>query len=205
MDPLLFWFFSSGPQVTATFALIAQAASISLQGNASPGSGTGFVQMAAQSAAMAFSGIVSPPSTGAGITHNDGLRTAMANLVVGNFPAWASGPNQVIKVYAGIEPATCATPLSGNVLLSTITAITWGTATNGQVTMTSSSPDTNVANTGTATFFRIYQTAAVDPTNAIFQGSVGLTAADMTVTSTLFVSGGSFTLINGASTYTAPQ
>jgi hypothetical protein len=138
------------------------------------------------------------------VTHVGALRTDLANLVVGNSTTWSSGSAQKLKIYAGTPPANAAASLSGNTLLSTITGMSWGAAVSGVATLSASTSDPSIANTGTATFFRLYQTAGADPANVILQGTVGTSGADLIVNSTSFTASGTFALVNASCTYQAP-
>jgi hypothetical protein len=97
-----------------------------------------------------------------------------------------------IKIFTGAMPATCETADSGT-LLSTLTLSTTAFAaatdpgTTGLATATANAitSDTNAAATGTAGYFRAYDSAGV----CIVQGTVGTSAADMILNTTSIVSG----------------
>ena len=97
-----------------------------------------------------------------------------------------------IKIFTGAMPATCETADSGT-LLSTLTLSTTAFAsssdpgTTGLATATANAitSDTNAAATGTAGYFRAYDSAGV----CIVQGTVGTSAADMILNTTSIVAG----------------
>lgn len=102
-----------------------------------------------------------------------------------------------IKLYSGTQPVGANTALSGNTLLSTLTfgSTAFGTPTasgsDGSKTVTATAnsitSDTSAAATGTAAFFRCWET---NGTTAILDGSVGTSGADLNLNTTSIVSGG---------------
>ncbi len=115
-----------------------------------------------------------------------GLDALLAKLNTG-------GTAGSIKIFSGAMPATCETADSGTKLaqltLSTtafpasVDSTTTGLATATANAITS---DTNAAATGTAGYFRAYDSAGV----CIVQGTVGTSAADM-ILNTVSISSGS--------------
>lgn len=93
-----------------------------------------------------------------------------------------------IKIYSGTQPATGDTALSGNTLLATLTfaSTAFAAASSGSKTANAIGSDTNAANTGTATFFRMFKS---DNTTTLGDGSVGTSSADMIITTTSIVAG----------------
>lgn len=97
-----------------------------------------------------------------------------------------------IKIFTGSMPATCETADSGT-LLSTLTlsVTAFGAATDpgttGLATATAAAitSDTNAAATGTAGYFRAYDSAGV----CIVQGTVGTSLADMILNTTSISAG----------------
>jgi len=95
-----------------------------------------------------------------------------------------------IKIFTGSMPATCETADSGT-LLSTLTLSTTAfpastdPGSNGLATATANAitSDTDAAATGTAGYFRAYDSAGV----CIVQGTVGTSAADMILNTTSIV------------------
>lgn len=95
-----------------------------------------------------------------------------------------------IKIFTGTMPATCETADSGT-LLSTLTLSTtaFGASVDGTTTgiatatANSITSDTNAAATGTAGYFRGYDSAGT----CIIQGVVGTSSADMILNTTSIV------------------
>ena len=97
--------------------------------------------------------------------------------------ATQAGVNAVIKIFSGAQPATCVTADSGTMLVTFAgNATQFGTASAGVLTA-SAVANATAAATGTAGYFRVYPNAATT-TNAVFQGTVGLSGTDMIVTNT---------------------
>lgn len=113
------------------------------------------------------------------------LDALLAKLNVG-------GTAGVIKIFTGAMPATCETADSGT-RLATLTLSTTAfpastdPTTTGLATATANAitSDTNAAATGTAGYFRAYDSAGV----CIVQGTVGTSAADMILNTTSIVTG----------------
>lgn len=93
------------------------------------------------------------------------------------------GASCKIKIFTGTLPATCATADTGTLLVTfTGNAGGFGTASAGVLTA-SAVANANATGTGTAGYFRIYPSADTS-TNAVVQGTVGTSGADMIVTNT---------------------
>lgn len=98
------------------------------------------------------------------------------------------GINAVIKVFTGSAPANCGTADTGTLLVTFAgNAGGFGSAAS-QVLTASAVAAATAAGTGTAGYFRIYPAAATT-TNAVVQGTCGLSASDMILTNTSIVSG----------------
>ena len=100
------------------------------------------------------------------------------------------GASAVIKIWTGSAPTNCGTTDSGTLLVTFAgNAGGFGTASAGVLTASSIASATAAGN-GTAGYFRIYPTSATS-TNAVVQGTCGLTAsgADMILTNTNIASG----------------
>jgi hypothetical protein len=98
------------------------------------------------------------------------------------------GANAVIKVFTGTAPANCGTADTGTLLVTFAgNAGGFGSAAS-QVLTASAVASATAAGTGTAGYFRIYPSAATT-TNAVVQGTCGLSAADMILTNTSIVTG----------------
>lgn len=100
-----------------------------------------------------------------------------------------------IKVYTGTQPADSNTAISGNTLLGTFSfgstafaaSSASGTAPTRAATANANSiSDVTAGNTGTATWFRALKT---DGTTAVFDGTCGLSSADMIMTDVTITSG----------------
>ncbi|MDE2100279.1 MAG: hypothetical protein KGL39_23715 [Patescibacteria group bacterium] len=98
------------------------------------------------------------------------------------------GTSGVLKIFTGTAPANCATADTGT-LLATLTcnATQFGTATSGVLTASAITSAT-ASGTGTAGYFRIYPSAATT-TNAVLQGTVGTTGADLNLSSVAISTG----------------
>ena len=92
-----------------------------------------------------------------------------------------AGSGAKICIYQGTQPANANTAISTQTLLVTCTlAGTFGTDTNGTLTLGTVNPGTAVE-TGTAQFFRIFQT---DGSTVVMDGSVGTSGADLNLNNT---------------------
>lgn len=106
----------------------------------------------------------------------------------------AIGISAVLKIRTGAPPADCATADSGTVLATLSLPSDWmAAASSGSKAKSGTWQDTSADNTGTAAHFRLY---ASDGTTCHAQGTVTATGGggDMTVDSTSFTSGQSFTV-----------
>lgn len=106
----------------------------------------------------------------------------------------AIGTSAVLKIRTGAPPADCATADSGTVLATLSLPSDWmAAASSGSKAKSGTWQDTSADNTGTAAHFRLY---ASDGTTCHAQGTVTATGGggDMTVDSTSFTSGQSFTV-----------
>ena len=104
------------------------------------------------------------------------------------------GTTAVLKIRSGSAPADVATADSGTVLATVTLPSDWMAAASGGTKAKSGTwEDTSADATGTAAHFRLY---ASDGTTAHMQGTVTATGGggDMTVDSTSFTSGQTFTV-----------
>lgn len=105
------------------------------------------------------------------------------------------GTAPLLRIYSGTKPTDCATALSGNTLLSEITLPSdWlAAASGGSKSKSGTWTDASADNTGTASFYRIYDSAG---TTCHEQGTVTATGGggDLTVDNTSFAAGQSFTI-----------
>ena len=91
------------------------------------------------------------------------------------------GINAVIKVFSGTQPANCGTADSGT-LLATFAGNAAGFGTVASQVLTAAAvASVTAAASGTAGYFRVYPSAATT-TNAVFQGTAGLSGTDMILT-----------------------
>lgn len=105
------------------------------------------------------------------------------------------GVSALFRIYSGTKPATPATALSGNTLLAEITLPSdWMAAASGGTKSKSGTwTDSSADATGTASFYRIYDSTG---TTCHEQGTVTATGGggDATVDNTSFAAGQSFTI-----------
>lgn len=107
----------------------------------------------------------------------------------------------VLKVYTGTQPADANTAITTQTLLATLT---FGSTAFGSATASGSggskvvnavantiTSDTDAAATGTATWFRAYETGG---TTAILDGSVGTSGADVNLSTVNIIAGGTVEL-----------
>lgn len=106
----------------------------------------------------------------------------------------AIGTSAVLKIRTGSVPATCATADAGTVLATLTLPSDWmAAASSGSKAKSGTWEDTSADNAGTAEHWRLY---ASDGTTCHAQGTVTVTGGggDMTVDSTAFSAGQSFTV-----------
>lgn len=104
------------------------------------------------------------------------------------------GVSAVVKIFQGTKPANCAAADAGTVLATVTLPSDWmAAASAGAKAKSGTWEDTSADATGTAQYFRLY-----DSTGAVCgaQGSVTLTGSggDMTVDNTSFVAAQDFTI-----------
>lgn len=115
------------------------------------------------------------------LKYSNGTRNAQQNGLI-----TYAGSNALINIYAGSQPANANTAISGQTLLVTLTVTgTFGTDSNGTITLSSVANGTAVA-TNTATFFRITKS---DGTTVVMDGSVGISDADLVLNNTSIATG----------------
>jgi len=90
--------------------------------------------------------------------------------------------NGTIHIYTGTQPATPDAPLSGNTLLVTLPLSSVAfTASSGGTKVAQGITTATAVATGTATFFRAFES---DGITAVIDGSVGTSGADMNLNDT---------------------
>jgi hypothetical protein len=103
-----------------------------------------------------------------------------------------AGASAVMKIFSGSAPANCAAADSGTVLATINLPSDWmAAASGGSKAKSGTWQDLSADNTGTAGHFRVYDNGA---TTCHIQGTVGTSGTDMTVSSTSFTAGQSFTV-----------
>ena len=91
-----------------------------------------------------------------------------------------AGTGAIFSLFTGTQPANANTAITSQVLLvSMVIAGVFGTDTNGTLTLGVVTSGI-AANTGTASWFRIYKS---DNSTVVMDGSVGLTGADLNLNS----------------------
>ena len=106
----------------------------------------------------------------------------------------AIGTAPILKIRSGSAPANCAAADSGTVLATATLPSDWmAAASGGSKSLSGTWQDTSADATGTAAHFRLYDSGG---TTCHAQGTVTATGGggDMTVDSTSFTSGQSFTV-----------
>lgn len=104
------------------------------------------------------------------------------------------GTSAILKIRTGSAPADCATADSGTVLATLNLPSDWmAAASSGSKAKSGTWSDSSADATGTAAHWRLY---ASDGTTVLAQGTVTATGGggDMTVDSTSFTAGQSFTV-----------
>ena len=105
-----------------------------------------------------------------------------------------AGSGAIIHIYDGTQPSNANTAISGQTLLVSLTISgSFGTDSNGTITLSSVSNGTAVA-TGTGQFFRIVK---ADGTTVVMDGSVGTSSADMILNNTSIASGQTVSISSG--------
>lgn len=107
-----------------------------------------------------------------------------------------NGTSCSLEIRTGSPPATCATAGTGTILATINLPSDWMTAaSSGSKSINGTWTDASADNTGTAGYFRVYNSQATkDNTTCFIQGTVGTSGTDMIVNSTSFVAGNSFTV-----------
>ena len=100
----------------------------------------------------------------------------------------------ILRIYTGSQPATPETAASGTLLAECTLNATSGTVTNGVFTAGAITQDSSANNSGTAGWFRVFQS---DGTTVEFDGLAG---AELTMANYNIVAGGTVSIT--ALTYT---
>ena len=119
------------------------------------------------------------------------LNTQLANATVnGQGDNLAARLNSgFLRIYDGTQPATADTAITSQVLLAELTfSATAAPATsNGLITFNAIGADTSANATGTASWFRAFQS---NGTTVVMDGSVGTATSNLILNSVSIVSGG---------------
>lgn len=129
------------------------------------------------------------------------LGTTYRNALLDQFETTV-GTSAILKIFTGSAPANCGTADSGTVLATLTLPSDWMAAASGGTKAKSGTwQDTSADNTGTAGYFRIYDSGG---TVCHMQGTVTATGGggDLTVDNTSFAAAQSFTI--NTFTLTAP-
>jgi hypothetical protein len=119
------------------------------------------------------------------------LNTQLANATVNgqadNLSARLNGG--FMRIYDGTQPATADTAITTQVLLAepTFSATAAPPAVGGLITFNAIASDTSANATGTASWFRCFQS---DGTTVVMDGSVGTATSNLILNSTSIVIGG---------------
>ena len=134
------------------------------------------------------------------------MSLALCNLLLDTNPLKTIFNTARIRIYDGVVPATADAALFGNTLLAEVAvgggALTWEAAASGGVLSketTDTWEDTSCNATGTATFYRLVNSAdaggaGTATTTPRIQGTVGTGGADMNLGTTALVAAAPFTL-----------
>lgn len=101
--------------------------------------------------------------------------------------------NGFFDIYDGTQPATADTAITSQVKLAHLTfgATAFGAAVAGVATANAIGSDASADATGTATWFRAYKSNGTSP---VFDGSVGTSGCDLTLSSVSIVTGGAVSI-----------
>lgn len=93
-----------------------------------------------------------------------------------------------LRIYSGSVPANADASLGGATLLAELTmnATSFGAASSGTITANAITADTSADETGTASFFRVYES---DGSTVVYQGTVGTSGADLNLNTTSITAG----------------
>lgn len=123
------------------------------------------------------------------LKYSNGTRDAQQNGLI-----TYAGSGALINIYQGTQPANANTAISTQTLLVSLAISgTFGTDSNGTITLSSVTNGTAVA-TGTGQFFRIFKS---DATTVVMDGSVGTSSADMILNNTSIATGQTVSISSG--------
>jgi hypothetical protein len=108
-----------------------------------------------------------------------------------------NGTSCSLEIRSGTKPGACATATSGGAVLATINLPSdWmAAASSGAKAIAGTWEDLSADSTGTASFFRVYNSQSTkNETTCFLQGDVAASASDMNVSSVSFTAGQSFSV-----------
>jgi len=130
---------------------------------------------------------------------NPFLSDAAAKAAADAVCALANGGT--IQIRTGSQPANANAAATGTLLVTlTFAATAFGAASSSGVASANAIGAANAVAAGTASWFRAYKS---DGTTAVFDGSVGTSAADLILSSVAIVAGGNVAV--SSLTYTQTQ
>jgi hypothetical protein len=96
--------------------------------------------------------------------------------------------NGYLRIFDGLQPATADTAISGQIQLAELRfgSPAFGSSVAGVATANTITQDASADATGTAAWFRVYQS---DGTTAVFDGSVGTGGSDINLNSVAISAG----------------
>ncbi len=101
----------------------------------------------------------------------------------------AVGTTAKLRIYSGTRPASVSAAITGTLLAELTCNATFApAASSGVLTLNSITSDASADATGTATHFRLWNSAA---TTAMIDGDVGTSGADLNLNSVSLTAGGS--------------
>lgn len=126
------------------------------------------------------------------------VASAMADQITAKVDAGTGAGT--LKIYTGAKPSTPETAATGTLLATfTLADPVAAASAAGVATWNSAAITATVAASGTAGWFRVADSAG----NAVFDGAVGTSGADLNFSTVVWTAGGSVTL-NGSGTVTQP-
>ena len=98
-----------------------------------------------------------------------------------------AGTAGLLRIYDGSQPADADTAVSGQTLLAelTMSATSFAAASSGAITANDITADSSANATGTASWFRITDSAG----NAVIDGTVGTSGSDLNLNSVSITTG----------------
>jgi len=102
-----------------------------------------------------------------------------------------------LRIYSGTEPTTANTALSGNTLLAelTLSATAFGapaaSGTDRVATAAAITADSSADASGTASFFRLFQS---NGTTVVYQGTAGTSGQQLNLNATDIIAGGNVSI-----------